>query len=121
MLKFCPECDYCLYIKNEVDAEGVHMIYECKTCGYTKREENGGLIMETVVQEQASDSYKVYLNEFTLKDPTLPHTTTLKCPNGACNSNSGTVEPDVIYIKYDAAHMKFLYICTHCKTHWRTR
>jgi len=122
MLKFCPHngCGYSLYIVMNGDEERT-LTYQCKACGYTKTEETGGLIMETVVQEQASESYKVYLNEFTLKDPTLPHTNTLKCPNDACASNGGGAQADVIYIKYDVVHMKYLYICTHCKTHWRTR
>ena len=120
MLKFCPHCDYSLYISMESNAERT-LTYQCKACGYSKEEETGGVIMETVIQEKASDSYKVYLNDFTLKDPTLPHTTTLKCPNESCPSVGGGVASDVIYIKYDAINMKFLYICTHCKTHWRTR
>ena len=75
-------------------AEERTLTYQCKACGYSKVEETGGLIMETAVQEQASDSYKVYLNEYTLKDPTLPHTKTLKCPHDACASNGGGAVAD---------------------------
>ena len=84
MLKFCPNngCGYSLYIVMNATDDARTLMYECKACGYTKTEETGGLIMETVVQEQASESYKVYLNEYTLKDPTLPHTKTLKCQSG---------------------------------------
>jgi DNA-directed RNA polymerase subunit M/transcription elongation factor TFIIS len=117
MLKFCKHCDYSLTLEINKDDENT-LYYSCATCGYKEKEEKGGLIMETAVQEKASDSYKVYLNEFTIKDPTLPHIKNIPCPNEAC---TGKADPDVIYIKYDAAALKYLYICTHCKTHWRSR
>ena len=117
MLKFCKHCEYSLSLEISKDDANT-LYYVCATCGYKEKEEKGGLIMETAVQEKASDSYKVYLNEFTKKDPTLPHIKTIPCPNQAC---SGKSNPDVIYIKYDPTALKYLYICTHCDTHWHSR
>lgn len=97
------------------------LYYTCVTCGYNKKDETGGLIMETMVQEKASDSYKVYLNEFTINDHTLPHMKTIPCPNTDCAGKKGGKETDVVYIKYDAAGLKYLYVCTHCESHWRSR
>ena len=121
MMNFCPHCNYRLHL--QTTDEGDSLYFVCNTCGFKQKNERGGLILETAVQEKASDSYKVFLNEFTIDDPTLPHTKTLTCPNpsGKCASKNPGVESDVIYIKYDASALKYLYICTHCKAHWRTR
>lgn len=93
----------------------------CKTCGYRKEEEKG-LVMETIIQQKASEAYRVHLNEFTREDPRLPHLKTLPCPNTAeCPTRKGEAETDTIYIKYDTVNVKFLYICNVCGTHWRSR
>jgi hypothetical protein len=98
------------------------LIRYCRNCGFSKDEEKG-LVMETVIHEKSSDAYRVYLNEFTKEDPRLPHIKTLKCPNAECPSRNGTAEADVIYIKYDTVNMKYLYICnvTGCNSQWRSR
>ncbi len=77
--------------------------------------------METIVQERSSEGYKVLLNEFTRQDPTLPHVTTLPCPNKACETHTANKQRDVIIIKYDAQNLKFLYICNVCGDQWRSR
>jgi DNA-directed RNA polymerase subunit M/transcription elongation factor TFIIS len=96
------------------------LIRSCRNCGYMKDEQKG-LVMETIIQEKSSDAYRVYLNEFTKEDPRLPHIKTLKCSNNTCPSRMGKAESDVIYIKYDTVNMKYLYICTNCNTQWRSR
>ena len=118
----CPKCDYYMPLMegtNEMTGTK-DLIRSCRNCGHAKDEQKG-LVMETVVQEKASDAYRVYLNEFTKQDPRLPHIKTLKCPNESCPSRSAKAESDVIYIKYDTANMKYLYICTNCDTQWRSR
>jgi DNA-directed RNA polymerase subunit M/transcription elongation factor TFIIS len=118
----CPKCDYYMPLMEGTNEETgtKDLIRSCRNCGHTKDEQKG-LVMETVVQEKASDAYRVYLNEFTKQDPRLPHIKTLKCPNEVCPSRSAKAESDVIYIKYDTANMKYLYICTNCDTQWRSR
>ena len=115
----CPKCDYYMPLNEGTDKD---LIRNCRNCGYTKNEEKG-LVMETVVQEKASETYRIYLNEFTKQDPRLPHIKTLKCPNTNCASRMGGAESDVIYIKYDTVNMKYLYICNveGCNTQWRSR
>jgi len=39
----------------------------------------------------------------------------------APNEDKGEVESDVIYLKYDAINMKYLYICNVCDTKWRSK
>jgi hypothetical protein len=76
--------------------------------------------VETRVGERASEGYKILLNEFTTKDPVLPHAKNIKCPNGGCASNGGSAERDVVYLKYDAVNLKYIYICMVCDKRWRS-
>ncbi len=116
-MKFCPECDYTLYHK----VQGDQLLRICRVCGYTEEDKEGGLVMETVIQQKSTESYKILLNEFTRQDPTLPHTKEIKCPSAACQSNKGA-ERDVILIKHDAVNLKFIYICNTegCGETWRS-
>ncbi len=116
-MKFCPVCE--MYLHSDIEANNYTLV--CRKCGYKEKEENGGLITEIHVQQRASEGYKILLNEFTKLDPTLPHIKTIKCPRESCPSNTGSVEKDVIFIKYDPVNMKYLYICTVCDQQWRSR
>jgi hypothetical protein len=82
------------------------------------------LVLETTFQTTGSSSglgaSGVTVNSYTLADPTLPHTQNLKCPNDTCQSNTDQSLRDIIYIKTDSSQLKFQYICTVCKTQWRT-
>ena len=63
----------------------------------------------------------IYLifNEYTRFDPTLPHLSSIKCPNLECLSNKGTKEQDVIYIRVDDKNMKYTYLCYNCNFTWK--
>lgn len=113
----CPECRFALKLQVAPNM----LLRVCDTCGYKVEDKTGGLILETHVQKRSSEGYKLYLNPFTKFDPTLPHIKTIKCPNASCKSNTGGVEKDVIYIKFDAEGMRYLYICTVCDEQWRSR
>jgi DNA-directed RNA polymerase subunit M/transcription elongation factor TFIIS len=113
---FCQTCKYYLYL--DQDDKTLRRI--CRNCGY-QEEEKGGLVLEIDLKEKTSEGYKILMNEFTKNDPTLPHVNTIKCPNTDCASNTSGKEKDVIYIKYDAVNMKFLYICNVCDTQWRSK
>jgi DNA-directed RNA polymerase subunit M/transcription elongation factor TFIIS len=114
---FCPTCRYYLYLQQEED----ELRRICRNCGYQAKDERGGLIVEIDLKEKTSEGYKILMNEFTKQDPTLPHVSTIKCPNAECESNTGSKEKDVIYMKYDAVNMKFIYICNVCDVQWRSR
>jgi DNA-directed RNA polymerase subunit M/transcription elongation factor TFIIS len=113
---FCPTCKYYLYLDQNDDT----LRRICRNCGF-QEEEKGGLVLEIDLKEKTSEGYKILLNEFTKQDPTLPHVNTIKCPNADCASNTSGQEKDVIYLKYDAVNMKFLYICNVCDAHWRSK
>jgi DNA-directed RNA polymerase subunit M/transcription elongation factor TFIIS len=119
----CPVCDYYMPLATKAaSTKGGDLARVCKNCGNVE-DEKKGLVMEVIVQEKASESYNVFVNEFTEQDPRLPHISILKCPNatGCPSRTNPSVKPDIIYLKYDAANMKFLYICTHCHTQWKSR
>ena len=117
-MKFCPKCENYLYMDTK---SGKSLLRVCRTCGFSENDTQGGLAMETVVQERSSEGYKILLNEFTRQDPTLPHVVTIKCPKATCITNTGKQQRDVIYIKYDAVNLKYLYICNVCGEQWRSR
>jgi DNA-directed RNA polymerase subunit M/transcription elongation factor TFIIS len=118
-MKFCPKCENFLYLDTKTDPK--NLLRLCRTCGYSEHDTQGGLAMETVVQERTSEGYKILLNEFTRQDPTLPRVTTIPCPNQTCPTNVRGEPREVVYIKYDAVNLKFIYICLKCDTEWRTR
>jgi hypothetical protein len=125
-IKYCPQCRYYLYLKVNRDTPSpeVNQSYLsriCRNCGFEQRDEQGGMITETQLQQRASEGYKILLNKFTRQDPTLPHMKTIKCPNETCPTNTGAAEKDVIYIKYDPMNLKYLYICNVCDFQWRSR
>lgn len=122
-IKFCPTCRNYLFLRITPGAEASdsNLNRVCYVCGYQQTEDKGGLITEIKLQEKVAEGYKVLLNEFTHLDPTLPHVDNIKCPSADCASNKGQAKSDVIYLKYDATNLKFLYICTVCKEQWKSR
>ncbi len=107
--------------ENLFDNKQTYLSHLCGNCGYERKNTEGGLVMEINLQQRANEGYKILLNKFTKQDPTLPHVKTIKCPNETCPTNTSSKDKDVIYIKYDAANMKFIYICTVCDFEWRSR
>jgi predicted NAD-dependent protein-ADP-ribosyltransferase YbiA (DUF1768 family) len=131
-VRFCPVCKYYLYLqvtpRDAASATGggeeqsTSLVRLCRNCGFKEEDTKGGLVMEMMVKERAAESYKILLNEFTRRDPRLPHIRgSIKCPDPACESNSGAVPSDVIYIKHDPVNLLYLYICDVCGVTWRSR
>jgi DNA-directed RNA polymerase subunit M/transcription elongation factor TFIIS len=112
-IRFCPTCRYYLFLQS-----GSNTLQRlCRNCRYTENDEKGGLVMEQ--SSETSEGYKILVNEFTRYDVRLPHIVkTLRCPEPACKTNQGEAESDILYIKYDAANLKYLYICTGCGYQW---
>ena len=115
---FCPTCRYYLYL----DQNDKTLRRICRNCGYQTEDKKGGLILEIDLKQKTSEGYKILMNEFTKKDPTLPHVNTIKCPKQECISNQPGQESkrEVIYIRYDDINMKYIYVCAHCDTMWKT-
>jgi DNA-directed RNA polymerase subunit M/transcription elongation factor TFIIS len=119
-IRLCPTCDYYLYTQVEGEEKVLNRV--CRMCGYKETDTTGGLVMEMLVQQKAAQGYKILINEYTQKDPTLPHIRkNMKCPNPACDSNHG-VDPDIIYLKYDNVNLLYIYICNipGCGFRWES-
>lgn len=121
-MRFCETCSNLLVLSANVDGTVDHV---CKTCGKKEplnpKNEKEAMILETNLRSGSSAggaASGITVNNYTLKDPTLPHIQTLTCPNEACPSRENESLRDVIYIKTDPTNLKFQYVCTICRTQW---
>jgi len=122
-MHFCVKCDNMYYLKlNEEDMN--KLIYYCRHCGH----EDDTITKESicVIKSQVKKGNQIFdniINEYTREDKTLPRTRSIKCPNKECDSNKdeeGGVENEIIYMRYDDANMRFVYICSNCNYVWKT-
>lgn len=118
-MHFCTQCGNMYYIRL-LESEGSKIIYYCRKCGHENSEiENTNLTVSKTILKHKKQSFHHIINKYTKLDPTLPHNSTMKCPNAECICNTDeSVESDIIYIKYDEENMKYVYLCTHCDTTW---
>lgn len=135
-MKFCSECQNMYYIKiNGEDANT--LVYYCRFCGHEDNEPtDDGVVVLRTEYKKTEQQFSHMINRYIKHDPTLPRITNVKCPNEGCKSNGSTDkssssasgghdsskshESSVIYLRYDDANMKYLYICEHCDTTWKT-
>ena len=115
-MEFCKQCDNMYYMKTNEDKK---LIYYCKCCGF----EDDNMDITNLKVSKYSKNVKlldINVNEYTKYDATLPHVSTIKCPNSECRSNKEQdVNNDVIYIRYDNKNMKYMYLCYHCDYVWK--
>ena len=114
-MRFCDHCDNMLYLRAEGDA----LVLHCKTCLYA--EPATAEQLQTPVYENMrlgrdleDAKFRAYLTPEIEHDPTLPRARGVRCPS-SCPPDS-----DVVFVKYDAVELKFLYFCTSCKQFWRS-
>ena len=115
--------------KNNTDS----LIYYCRNCGNKNdkliEELNNFCVSKTHIIKD-NNQYKNVINEYTHLDPTLPRVKfNMICPNAKCDSNKGNdeskdkddskVEKEIIYLRYNDKEMKYVYLCSVCKTHWK--
>lgn len=128
-MQFCKQCDNMYYLKiNPIDDKDCLMYY-CRNCGdecdmlndVSCVSVNSICVSKTVIKQDESKFMNV-INEYTKEDPTLPRTNAIRCPNEMCSSNGENPEHenDIIYLRYDDTHMKYVYMCAHCDTVWKT-
>tara|TARA_B100001057_G_scaffold499546_1_gene610659 strand:- start:1121 stop:1549 length:429 start_codon:yes stop_codon:yes gene_type:complete len=137
-MHFCKVCQNLYYIRLTGENEN-DLIYYCRNCG----DEDNNLMssLENVCVSKSdkttsdnAGSYKHIINKYTKLDPTLPIINNIKCPNNDCISNmkykemkdddeeskNEKVESEILYLRYDDTNMKFVYICAHCDTVWKS-
>lgn len=127
-MHFCKVCENMYYIRLK-DDDSNSLIYYCRKCG--NEDDTLGATLNNICVSKTSIKKKegnvhYLVNEYTKLDPTLPRVTNIPCPNAACVSNrpqeeSKEVIPhEVIYLRYDDAALKFVYICSHCDKVWKS-
>ena len=119
-MHFCIKCDNMYYLKvKESDAN--KLIYYCRHCGHESEDIDATdtCVLKTQVNRN-EEKYMHVVNEYTKQDPTLPRIKTIKCPNQECPSTKGDKENEIIFIRYDDRNIRYIYMCAHCDTTWRT-
>lgn len=119
-MKFCAKCENMYYIG--IDAKDTNKLtYYCRCCGHVDDSiiDDGVCIMNTQFKK-SEQKFNHIINQYTKLDPTLPRIYTMKCPNANCKTNlsESTAPTEVIYMRYDDANLKYLYICVECDTVW---
>jgi len=130
-MHFCPECGNMYYLQLKKDDQD-KLIYYCRNCGHEDESLvtnlNNLYVSKTEVKKEMN--YKNSINKYTKLDPTLPRIYNIDCPNSECDSNKNEegkeektplAKKEILYIRYDDANMKFVYLCAVCDTIWNTQ
>ena len=76
-----------------------------------------------VILNDRGDDVINLINEYTKYDPTLPRTTTIRCPNQKCDSNKNDDDSnrEILYIRNNDINMDYVYLCAVCDTTWKNK
>ena len=119
-MHFCTKCQNMYYIKLSGD-DGNKLIYYCRHCGNEDLTlANNKICVSKTQFKKANNDYTHFINPYTVDDPTLPRVNNMPCPNQACSTNTEDTPREVICIRYDDERIKYVYLCSTCKTAWRT-
>jgi DNA-directed RNA polymerase subunit M/transcription elongation factor TFIIS len=123
-MHFCTECDNMYYTRLGGDDQN-KLIYYCRKCGHeddTLSSDPQNICVSKTHIKTTEATYRHMVNEYTNMDPTLPRVKNIPCPNAACPSRheGEAAENEVIYLRYDDVHLKYVYICTNCQTVWKS-
>lgn len=115
-MRFCDACNNMLYIKVE---DASTLLYFCKNCQAVFPEDTSEsrCVTENVLDEDVSN-YKQYITPYIKFDKTLPKVNNVMCPNQGCTR--GKKDNEVMYIKFNATSMSYLYYCCHCEHFWKS-
>ena len=123
-MHFCKVCSNMYYLKlNSADMNS--LIYYCRNCGDEDPNltQDDNCVLNTQISGGEINNTRI-INEFTKYDVTLPRSNSIKCPNQNCDTNlpsgENDIQHEVIYLRYDDKDMKYIYICSHCDTTWKT-
>lgn len=119
-MKFCSVCENMLYI--DVRDNGM-MSWNCVYCMKPDPVANATTSSKTSIMVSSVDyknekaKYQHLMTPYIHEDPTIPHVSNIECANPQCTRKKDQLN-DVIYIKYDARNLKYLYSCAYCKHFW---
>jgi len=106
-----------LYVKKNDENK---LVKYCKHCEFEKIENTDKAIKISETMYTEDDLlYNQHINKYLRYDPTLRRIKDplITCPNEKCNLEKE--EQQIIYIKYHAKNMKYLYVCEGCNTTWK--
>lgn len=123
MLRFCSVCSNLLY--ERLEPQTLALVYACKCCGNVVREDTTSVERETMVMESNyvddETKYRQFVTPYLKDDPTMPRASYIPCIRGDACTRGEDVPREVIFVKYDAVNVKFLYHCVHCGAFWLMR
>lgn len=122
-MHFCKKCDNMYYIKLNDDEK--QLIHYCRHCGFEDTELSTKKLSISKIQVKGNDrSIGNYINEYTKLDPTIPRISSIPCPNADCLCNLSDpekkIDSDILYVRYSDDELKYIYMCTHCDTTWKS-
>ena len=118
-MHFCSKCDNMYYLRLS-EANSNKLIHYCRNCGNEETITNNESICISNNDLIKNDQkYKYIINKYTILDPSLPRTNTIKCPNQSCSSNKEDGDREIIYVRYDDDNVKYIYICSSCNFSWK--
>jgi DNA-directed RNA polymerase subunit M/transcription elongation factor TFIIS len=113
-MRFCSQCSNMYYLKVNDDND---LAYYCRNCGQEDNVlSNDNLCVSETNIKRTVQKHKAVVSEYTKIDPTLPRSHAIRCPNEECSEKN----QEVLYVRYDDTNMKYVYMCTHCETNWKT-
>jgi DNA-directed RNA polymerase subunit M/transcription elongation factor TFIIS len=118
-MHFCSVCQNMYYIR--IDGENTNsLVYYCRNCG----NEDSSITVDNVSvskikTKSGEQQFSHIINKYTKLDPTLPRINKVLCPNQECDTNKHDTPREIIYIRYDAVNMKYIYLCSTCDTVWK--
>jgi len=115
-MRFCDVCDNATALRSSDEGKAVLV---CHYCGHSKSleeimketgSEGTSFVVSSSDHSDSTSMYAHYLTPAIFSDPTLPRTEEIECPD-KCGR-------EVVYIKYDSANMRYLFVCTKCRKAW---
>ncbi len=99
-----------------------NLTHYCRNCGYVDQNNFDNSCILNMQIKKGEQKYNHIINEYTKLDPTLPRVYNIKCPNGSCKTKTDPekFKDEVVYVRYDGANLKYLYMCSTCDTIWKT-
>lgn len=121
-MHFCKNCENMYYIRLSSGNED-SLVYYCRNCGDEESNIDDNLTVSKTTFKKNDVKYANVINKFTKLDPTLPRVNNIPCPNLSCkcNRDENPLQNEVIFIRYDDTNLKFVYLCTHCDTVWKSQ
>ena len=120
-MNFCSKCDNMYYIRLSSTEENT-LVHYCRNCGNEDATlSSNELSVSKIELKKSKQSHGIYINEYTKLDPTVPRIKDIACPNPSCicNTNPET-ETDILYVRYDDDNIRYIYMCCHCDTKWKS-